>query len=302
MRKFASLTAKQKVLVASAGGATLLFLIPLIFLGTPIFAKLFGGFIVAGVLVAIIPSIAYMYMEQYRTEALEMQFPTFLRDLAESKKSGMTLPLALERLTTSDYGVLSEEVELMANQVSWGVPFEEVLSRFSGRVDSNFIGRAVTIINEANRSGGEIADVLASVAHDARMIKESEEARAASMSQYVATVYVIFYIFLGILVAMNQIMGPLSNIPQAAAFGIDIGSATSLLSFKILFFHMALIQGLMTGFLAGEIGSGSIISGTKHSAIFILSAIVLFAVVVYTDRLECLFALDIRMLEAMGCG
>lgn len=302
MRKFASFTTKQKIMIGSGVGALVLFFIPLVFKGTPIFGKLFGGFVLGGVLVAVGPYLGWMYMERYRIDAVEAQFPTFLRDLAESKKSGMTLPLALERLMASDYGALTKEVELMANQVSWGVSFEEVLSRFSERFGSPFIARSVTIINEANRSGGEIADVLASVAHDAKMIKESEASKAASMSQYVATVYVIFYIFLGILVSMNQIMGPLSSIPQAAAFGIDIGSSASLSSFKILFFHMALIQGLMTGFLAGEIGTGSVIGGLKHSGIFIVSAILLFLVVVYQYRLECLFAINVSMLQSLGCG
>lgn len=302
MRKFASLPMRQKLLAWSAAGALALFAIPFLFSGTPLFSNLFGGFVVAAILVAVGPSLAYVYAQQYRTEAMETQFPTFLRDLAEAKKSGMTLPLALERLMTSDYGALSKEIELMANQVSWGVPFEEVLTRFSNRVNSVFVSRAVTIINEANRSGGEIADILASVAHDAKMIKESEAARAASMSQYVVTVYVIFYIFLGILVSMNEIMGPISKIPQAASIGIDVGSGASILTFKILFFHMALVHGLMTGLLAGEIGGGSIVGGLKHSAVFLLSALLVFLVVVYDYRLECIFAFSAPMLESLGCG
>ena len=62
----------------------------------------------------------------------------------------------------------------MATQISWGISFGEVLEMFTERVKSPIVTRAVTMVDEANRAGGRISDILLAAAYDAREIKALE--------------------------------------------------------------------------------------------------------------------------------
>lgn len=298
------LTNQQKVTAGSLVAGLALLLIPFIYWGTPTFRMIIGGFVAGAILIVVVPILAYIYMRHHTVVTLEDSFPNFLRDLAESRKAGMTLPLSIQQSTKVDYGALTQEVKTMSNQISWGIPFTEVLRRFSRRTGSSFIARAVAIILEAEESGGDIADILESVAEDSRIIKESEQQRQLSMSEYMATVYTIFFIFLGVLVALNKILAPLASIPAVSGFGIVTagGSYVFSASFKILFFHLTMIQGFLNGLLAGEIGSGSLIAGLKHSLIFMAVGFVVFLAIVYDFQLACMFAPTMKTFIAMGCG
>ena len=285
---------------------------------SPIFTgyfNFFGFFILLGLLLTFLPYLIYLYVQNSRVSAMEDQFPNFLRDLSEAKKSGMTLPAAVQKSVNTDYGPLSTEVKKMSDQISWGISFEAVLLRFAKHTGSRFIERSVSIVVEANRSGGDISQVLQSVAEDATMIKESEAQRRATLSQYVMTVYAIYFIFIGILASLDKIMVPLANSPTLSMLGggisgltagaapaAPVGSGFDFDNYKILFFHMAMLQGLFNGLLAGQIGEGTVVAGFKHALIFIVSGFILFLVFMYHFQIECLFVLDVAAFKALGCG
>jgi archaeal flagellar protein FlaJ len=282
----------------------------------PIFTnqlKFFGLFLFLGFFLAMAPYLLYLFMKHSRVIDIEEQFPNFLRDLAESKRSGMTLPLAVQKCANTDYGPLSREVKKMSDQISWGISFEEVFTRFAAQTGSRFIQRSISIVVEAQRSGGAISDVLQSVAEDAAMIKESDAQRRSTLSQYVMTVYAIYFIFIGILTSLDRIMVPLASSPTLGMMGggasLFGGSAAAPASggfdfdeYKILFFHMAILQGIFNGLLAGQIGEGTIVAGFKHAFIFLVTGFILFLVIMYKFKVECMFVLSVTAFKALGCG
>ncbi len=298
-----------------AGGGIFGILTILIPLATGQF-KFFGLFLVLGFFFAFAPYLSYLYLKHSRLIAVEEQFPNFLRDLSESKKSGMTLPTAVQKSAKTDYGPLSTDVKRMGDQISWGVSFEAVLQRFAKNTGSRFIQRSVSIVIEAHRSGGDIAQVLRSVAEDAAMIKESEARRKATLSQYVMTVYAIYFIFIGILTSLDKIMVPLASSPTLGMIGGGIGGMVGsgmeaaapetggfdFDNYKILFFHMAMLQGIFNGLLAGQIGEGTVVAGLKHSLIFVVLGFLAFLIFMYQFKVECMFVFSVTAFKALGCG
>lgn len=301
----------EKILVFSAAIALFIILIP-IATGNK---ELFGIFAFGAVLGGAAPYLIFLYLKDAKTSATEEQFPNFLRDVSSSKKAGMTLPLAVAKCATSDYGALSEEVKRMEEQISWGISFDEALKRFAERIGSRFVSKSTTIIIEAYRSGGAISDVLESVAEDAKMIRESEKEKRSTLSSYVTTVYLIQFLFVGILVSLNTVLGPLASAPGISAIttggglpgmgggmGGGISSGMNLDHYKILFFHMALIQGFFNGLLAGQIGQSSVIAGLKHSIIFITVSVAVFYAFMFDYNAVCLFQPNFEALRAAGCA
>ena len=88
--------------------------------------KMYGLFFGLAVTVGFVPYSLYSYSKQRRIRDIEDNFPALLRDIAESRKSGMTLPQAVYKSARIDYGALSPDVKRMANQISWGVPLASV--------------------------------------------------------------------------------------------------------------------------------------------------------------------------------
>lgn len=235
----------------------------------------------------ISPYFVYQYFEYSRMKSIEAKFPEFLRNLAETQRSGINLSQAIYMARKTDYGPLSQEIGLMADQLSWGIPFPKVIEHMEHRLsESTLVKRAMVIIREAYHSGGDIADVMESVSTNAVLIKDLESERQSKLSQQVLVMYVIFFIFLGMLVVLQKVLAPLFVMQSA---GASSGGASFLsLSagqfgpsyYRSIFLNMILIQGFFSGLIAGQLGEGKALAGIKHSAIMLVAGLAIFTLAV----------------------
>ncbi len=234
--------------------------------------EFYGLFIGTAVMVGFIPYSISTYLNKKKILQIEDNLPAFLRDLAESRKTGMTLPQAIYKSSKVDYGALTPEVRKMSNQVSWGIPFDKVLQDFANRIGSKFTERSVEIIIEAEKSGGALADTLDSVARDAHLIKESEKERKSKLSQQAMIMYAIYFLFIAIVVSLQRLMIPMIS---SRGFAVSTMDPAAVIAFyKNLFFSMIIIQAVFNGMLAGQIAEGSPVIGLKHSAIFLTVGVI----------------------------
>ncbi len=236
------------------------------------------------IMIGAAPYSIYSYLAFQRMKAIEEAFPEFARSLAEAKRSGITLPTAITNAAEARYGPLTEEIKKMAAQLSWGVPFPKVMRLFQRRMeDSSFIQRAVSITMEAYKSGGDVAEALESVAFNARLLKDLERERKMKLSQQVIVMYVIFFIFMGMIIALHSILTPMFSMQAQSAgggfgFGGGAGQGKTASEYRTSFFHMVLIQGFFSGLIAGQLGEGSPVAGLKHSMFMLVAAIIVFSV------------------------
>ena len=236
-------------------------------------------FMPIGLFFGLLPYLIYRYLRFREIKEMEDAFPEFLRGLAEAQRSGINLPQAIINASRIDYGALTKEIRKMAAQLSWGVPLPKVLEMFSERVkESNFLRRSIAIILEAYRTGGNVAEVMDSVAESARMVKELEAERRSKFNQQLMIMYAIYIIFLIIIVALNRILLPMFALSGAQEIaGVSLGFASlDPAFFRTIFLHMILMQAVFAGLIAGQVGEGSIIAGIKHSIVMIALGTVVF--------------------------
>ncbi len=137
----------------------------------------------------------YEYLHVRRIYKIDSIFPDFVRDLAESRRAGMTFTKAILFASKGNYGILTPEIQKISQQVSWGSSVTDALISFSERVKTKSIRRTISLIIEASKSGGNVADVLDVAAKDAREIKMLEAERKANMASYVVVIYVAAFVF-----------------------------------------------------------------------------------------------------------
>jgi archaeal flagellar protein FlaJ len=213
----------------------------------------------------------YESVRLHRISKIDSIFPDFVRDLAESRRAGMTFTKAILFASKGNYGILTPEIQKISQQVSWGSNVTDALIAFSQRVQTKSIRRTISLIIEASKSGGNVAEVLDLAAKDAREIKLLESERKASMYSYVVVIYVGMFVFLAIILILCTSFIPAmigSEGSQGLAGVMGGGSTPSQSEVTRVFYYACLMQGFGSALVAGVFEDGKLSSSVKH--IFIM--------------------------------
>ncbi len=233
---------------------------------TFLFINLFGIILVLG------PILTIRYYQFAIRGEYEDRFPDFLRDIVEGVRSGMSLPQSIQNAAGNDYGRLSPKVNAMSAKLEWGIPFDKVLSDFAEQTDSQIIRRAVNTIIQTYESGGNVSEVLETVGKNIKEIKQLERERESELYGEVLTGYLVYFIFIGVLIALINYLVP------ALSFSGDIGplsggggqSTSALINqYRPIFRNLVVIQAVFSGLVIGKLSEGELRAGAKHVAVLL---------------------------------
>lgn len=182
--------------------------------------QLGGALLLLGLIVGVLPYGIISFLKNRAIREMEDQFPSFLKDLAESKRGGMTILQAFESAKDTEYGRLNNEIERIHNELTWGIPFPKVMERFSRRMkDSSVIQESVSILLQSFRSGGDITKTIEAIAEDAAQLKETLQKKDSKIKQQVFIMYVIYFLFIGITIGIYTMLAQLLGLgsPEGGA-------------------------------------------------------------------------------------
>ncbi len=216
-------------------------------------------------------------MKRRRLERIEDKFPDFIKDLAEYWKGGLSMTTAIDTISRGEYGALNKDVRQMATQISWGVSFEDVLRLFADRVKTPLVERSVMMVNEANKAGGSISDILLTAAADAREIRYLKDDRKKNLGMYNLVIYVSFAVYLAVIIIIAGVFLPAiaeANIGGGGEGAGQIGGLTvqkiNPLDINIIFWGSTIVQAIGNGMMAGVMTDGTFSSGAKHGSLMLL--------------------------------
>lgn len=264
-------------------GVVLSFLIivmDLIFFGgTDLFYFVFGiAFVVGG-----FPFFLYLVLETNRVREKDRMFIEFSRNLVESVQAGTPISKSIINVKVKDYGVLNPHVHKLANQISLGIPVKTSLQTFSRDIGSETISKAINIISESEKAGGEIESILESVVTSVSQIDKLKKERRNAMFGLVVQGYIIFLIFIVIMVVMEFKILPIAtglttdtdsnediqDLAGVGLGGIASGEKASAEELAKPFLWLLIIQGFFAGLVIGKLSEGSVKSGLKHSFVLV---------------------------------
>lgn len=310
---------KDRVAAISFGiGGTVIFVSILLFLLGPdtiagVSVKPVAGMLfVIGTVGSFAPYGIYVWLNTRKYRQMEQELAPFLRNLSEGIKSGMSMTQAWRHASQNDYGRLNPEIQKAAHQLSWGIPFPEVIKRMASRIEgSGLIRRTMYIILQSYEAGGNVSETLDAIAQSATEIKTSEREKRSVLMQQVYIIYAIHFIFIGIVLALFFLLDAFllnlggntlgGNVPGGAGFSFStptnfcqgtpvsaictlcsafgIGNpAESICYYKSLFLLMIIIEGVFNGLVVGEITEGRIGSGVKHSLIMAPIGLIIYLI------------------------
>lgn len=263
-----------------------------------IFANIFSlhpqitasDFIAIGILLTIAPPSVAFFIDNNWRSGIDANLPNLLRDIADAQRTGLSLPRAVTESSKRNYGPLTPELQKMAAKISWGIPFDQAMRSFTDTADTELNNRAAILILEAQRSGGVIEDIFDSAQKHVEDILALRKERLGQMKPYIWIIYAAFFIFLLVIVVLfNTFFYPMSEMYtefQSNQF-TNLGLNPQVLeSYKILFLHMTIVEGLFSGLVAGKMGEGKAKSGLKHSSVMILIGWITYKLTIELQLIE----------------
>jgi flagellar protein FlaJ len=219
-------------------------------------------------LVGVGPYAITTELERMRRDSLDARLPDFLTDLASLHKAGLTLRDSLVTAANGNYGRLTADVRMAADQARWNIPVLTALGNLRDRIGTPIAQRTLTVVLEAGRTGGNVPEVLEIAAGNARTFVALREQRKRTMGIYTIITYVASFVFIGVAIALQGIFVP----RMIGAFSTTAGAGLQLAAklptaeaFRALFYTAALVQALGNGIVGGIMGEGRAGAGLKHA-------------------------------------
>ena len=239
-------------------------------------------FIVFGVLGVIGPIGFYDHVKQKRKKEVADKLPEFLRDIANSTSSGMTIYDSIRSASEGDYGRLTSELKIMVSQLSWGISIKDALTNFADRINTNELKRLAITVNKALEIGGNTSSVFYAAAKEIEQIKRVEQQRKTEMFMYSLVIFISFFVFLAVILIINKTIFSAIYDLQGKMAGHAIGGLRIANidpeSVKNMFYVFVFVQSLGGGLLGGFMTEGRLSSGVRYGFLLVIVSFFVFKV------------------------
>src|SRR3989338_7377390 len=239
------------------------------------FILLFGtrwfytGLILSLALVGL-PIFLKFLNDNKKQKLIEIEWLEYISALVDGVRSGLPITQSIINLKDKDFGYLTEHTRKLANQIEWGIPITNAFLTLAKDTGNRVIKRSVNVLLQAEKSGGEMVEVLESVVNSVVSINILKEERKSSIFSQIVQGYIVFFIFIAIMLVMEVKLVPIIE---------GTGEANVNLNFKRIFLSLIIIQGFFAGLMIGKFSEGSIKYGVKHSvALIVISLLIILTV------------------------
>jgi pilus assembly protein TadC len=222
----------------------------------------------------------YNYLEMRRKKEMQDRLPDFLIEVGDSLSTGMNIFESIKVAEKGHYGKLSPEIKKMKSQLSWNVSMKNVLFDFANRMKTAIVQRIVIALDKGLMMGGNTPKIFKAVAGEVNQINQIEYQRKTSMSIYALVMVVCFFVFLAIILMLNQtIFSSFLDIQakqaEEARHVIQL-SVVDPLMLNYTLYSFVFVQSLGAGVLAGFMMDGKLSSGIRISCILGIISIIVF--------------------------
>ncbi len=228
--------------------------------------------------ILIIPAYYYRKDNNWR-EKVDEHLPNLLREISDAQKVGLPLPRAVVEASKRQYGPLTDELQLMAAKISWGIPFSQGLREMQKNIQTPLFDRTSILILEAEKAGGQTDEIFDSAYVHVTELLGLKRERLASMSSYKWIIVVAFLVFASVIVILlNSFFIQLSkqtaqlNNSGSSSLSTFGGLPLHLASLQLLFFHLLLIEGIFAGLIASKMSTGRYTKGLFNSIYLLILA------------------------------
>lgn len=201
----------------------------------------------------------------------EQGIDSFLRDMTEVRKTGLSPEKCIESLSHREYGVFSKDLRKITSEISWGIPLKKVIMDFVKRTRSWMTQIAMFLLVETVDVGGGTIAMIESLARFNHLTQEVEKEKKMATRPYIMMPYFAALL----LVATTSMMLGFTT----GTLGTAGSAPKNMESVRALFITSCIFHSYLIGIVAGKISEESIAAGFKHAAILVIISVVAAKVV-----------------------
>lgn len=192
----------ERRMLAVAGTVFLLSFIPAFFAFQVLYLQFAAGLLVslgAELFIIAFPQAVIQLLTLFRAEKRAAQVDAILPDalqlMSANVRSGMTVDRAIWLAARPEFGPLQDEIKRASTEVLGASTIQDALSGMTQRIKSKNLERAVKLIIEGLKGGGEIAKLLDNVASDMREFQAMIEQMRSNTAAY--TIFIVLAAVIG---------------------------------------------------------------------------------------------------------
>ena len=229
-------------------------------------------------LLVIGPFGFYNHVKAKKKKEIQERLPDFLNSTANSLSSGMTVFDAIKVSSKGSYGSLTPDIKKMNAELSWRIPIKKVFTNFADRMKSPLIKRAVITINRGLSMGGNTPKIFKAVSKELTQVNEVKEQRIANMSMYTVVIMMCFFVFLAIMLILNNTLFSYFFDIQEQQTGSMEGFVSAIDPQRLYYalYSFVFVQGIGSGILGGYMMDGNLSSGVRYSFLLGVTSIFVF--------------------------
>ena len=226
--------------------------------GIPVALFIFGYFSPAlqGPVVLLIGAVVGFFLPRYyvkrrqggRLTAFNKQLPDTITLLANGLRAGSSFLQAIELVVRESRPPISTEFQRVIREVNLGLPFEQALQNMVRRVESEDLDLMVTAISIQYQVGGNLAEILDSIAYTIReRVRIKGEIRTLTAQQRISG-YVVAALPIGLagllFVIAPGFMTPMFD-PDVNVAGIPTGIILLTVGGTMMFIGFMIIRKIV---------------------------------------------------------
>jgi len=203
---------------------------------------------------------------------MEKGINSFLRDLTEVRKTGLSPEKCIESLSNRDYGVFSKELRKISSEISWGVSIRKVILDFLKRTKSWMTQIVMFLLVETIDVGGGTISMIESLARFNNLTQEVEKEKKMAVRPFILMPYFAAILLVATTTMMIGFTSGTLGAPAAAGAG-STETTTDLSGMISMFTTSCIFHSFLIGLVGGKISEESISAGFKHAALLVIIAV-----------------------------
>jgi flagellar protein FlaJ len=193
---------------------------------------------------------------------------SFLRDLTEVRKTGLSPEKCIENLAHRDYGEFSKELRKISSEISWGVPVRKVIFDFLKRTRSWMTQIIMFLLVETIDVGGGTIAMIESLARFNNLTQEVDKEKKMAVRPYIMMPY-----FAAILLVATTTMMIGFTSGTLDVSGTETSAPKDLSPMITIFTTSCIFHSYLIGLVAGKISEESVAAGFKHASLLVIIAV-----------------------------
>ena len=226
------------------------------------------------VYIILLPISVLVEIHLRNKKELENEYRNFLRKAEANNQEGMTLIESIRTTAENEDNKLARKIERMYNKISWTGKVNRPLTEMANDIKIAKISRSVKLLKMANEISGQINKVLDVSERDVDNMIEIKKAQKRKTTKSLVIILSIFIVYVGISIVTEVYI--IKMITEQLAVLPDSGGAASPIplsgemnapkeTFSLLYYHQAILFGLLIGPAIGLIRSNKALAGLKYS-------------------------------------